>query len=189
VVVLAGLMIWGWGLGLNRYYTQPLKENWHLIADFITRNASPDDAIIAFRAEPVINWYYPLAWAAPNYYENLEVIQDVAARHKGSWVILSIFSSGVDAKIKAWLSEQEAVRFSLDPIIHVYYLDVNASHDQLLERIQGFALPENHEIYASLARENRRRPDVARRYYQLAVAVAPDDQTRAEYQAALDALR
>jgi hypothetical protein len=50
------------------------------------------------------------------------------------------------------------------------------------------ALPVDHALYASLARENRRDPTVARRYYELAIENAPDEETRAEYQAALDAL-
>jgi hypothetical protein len=76
----------------------------------------------------------------------------------------------------------------LDPVITVYYLGYTATPDELLADIQEFALPVDHALYASLARENRRHPDVARRYYRLAIDHAPDDPTRAIYQAALDAI-
>ena len=70
----------------------------------------------------------------------------------------------------------------------MYYLGQDTDPDQLLKEIQGFALPSNASLYASLARENRRRPDIARQYYQLAIEHAPDEETRTEYQAALNAL-
>ena len=51
----------------------------------------------------------------------------------------------------------------------------------LLPEIEGFVLPVDHVLYASLARENRHRPAIARRYYQLAIEHVPDVDTRAEY--------
>ncbi len=189
LAVLLALALFNFGVGLSRYYRQQDKEQWRLVAEFVAANAGPNDAVIAFRAEPTMNWYYPRAWTAPNYYQNLASVQQAVAGSERSWVILSIFSSGADAKIKAWLSEQQAVRFVLDPVIHVYYLGHNIPHDQLLAEIQNFALPVDHALYASLARENRRRPEVARQYYHLAIQHAPSRQVKAEYQAALDALR
>lgn len=187
-LLLAGLVIAMLATGLNRYYTEPHKEDWRLASNFVAANAGPDDAVMAFHAEPAINWYLPEKWAAPNYYYDLESIKAVAAQSERSWVILSIFSADYDSQVRAWLSEQGAIRFVLDPVIHVYYLGPNAAPDQLLAEIQSFALPADHALYASLARENRRRPDVARQYYQLAIDHAPNNPTRAEYQAALEAL-
>jgi hypothetical protein len=114
----------------------------------------------------------------------------MVAEAERSWVVMSIFSDALDdsGRIKAWLSEQGAIRLVLDPVITIYYLGYNASPDALLQDIQGFALPVNHALYASLARENRRNPEVARRYYQLAIENAPDQATQATYQTALDAL-
>lgn len=175
-------------MATGRIYFDLDKENWHLVGDFIADNAGPDDTIIAFRAEPAVNWYYRRAWTAPNYYENLESVQAAVAQSERSWVILSLFSSSTDSRIRAWLSEQRAIRFVLDPIIHVYYLGRDVPSDQLLVEIQGFALPADHALYASLARENRRRPDVARRYYQLAIEHAPEASIRQEYRIALEAL-
>jgi len=173
---------------LYDYYTETNKEKWHLVANFIAANANPSDAVIAFRAEPTINWYIPSRWAAPNYYKTLDEIKETVAQSERSWVILSLFSSGADAKVKAWLSEQQAIRLVLDPLIHVYYLGHNVPPDQLLAEIQGFALPVDHNLYASLARENRHRPGVARQYFQLALDNAPDEETRLVYQSALEAL-
>jgi hypothetical protein len=82
-------------------------------------------------------------------------------------VVLSIFSASVDQPVKAWLSEQGAVRFDLDPAIIVYYLGNNTLPDQLLTEVQRFALPVNSALYASLGAQNRSRPEVAP-YYQLA---------------------
>jgi hypothetical protein len=187
-LILAGVVVANLGVGLNRYYQTLHKENWHLVTDFINANAKPDDAVVAFHAESAINWYYPPAWAAPSFYEDLEAVQLAVTQSRRGWIVLSIFSADYDAQVRAWLSEQQAVRLVLDPLIHVYYVGNNASPDQLLEEIQGFALPVDHALYASLARENRRRPEVARQYYQLAIEHAPDDETRAEYEAALELL-
>jgi uncharacterized membrane protein len=187
-LILASLVLVNLTGGLGRYYREPDKENWRLVSNFIAANAGSDDVVIAFKAESAMNWYYPQIWVGPNYYENLEVIKATTVQARRSWVILSIFSADTDAKVKAWLSEQQAIRFVLDPVIHVYYLGHNVSADQLLAEIQGFGLPVDHALYASLARENRRRLEVARQYYQLAIEHAPDAATRAEYQAALGAL-
>jgi hypothetical protein len=96
----------------------------------------------------------------------------------------------MDTNIKARLGdgEQGAIRMELDPIITVYYLGDHVDKEQLLQEIQGFALPVDHALYASLAQENRRNPDIARQYYLLAIQHAPDEETRADYQAAMEAL-
>lgn len=188
LVLAAGLLL-AWGGNLFDYYRLPHKENWHLVADFIAANANPNDAVIAVHAEPTLNWYYPPAAAVPNTYNKLATIKQKVAQSRRAWVILSIFSAEYDARVKAWLSEQHAVRLTLDPVIAVYYLGHNVPPNQLLTEIQSFALPVNAALYASLARENRHRPNVARRYWHLAIAHAPNPATRARYQAELDALK
>lgn len=190
LLVLGGFVLADVSADLGRQYWQQNKENWHLVGDFIARNAGPDDAVIAMRAEPAINWYYPRAWAAPNYYWDLDIIKATAARAKRSWIILSIFSATVDDQVEAWLSvgENNAIRFDLDPLIKVYYFGPGASREQLLEEVRGFVLPVDPAIYASLGWENRQQPAIARRYYQLAIEHAPTDEARAEYQAALETL-
>jgi hypothetical protein len=181
VLVLFGQALYGW------YIAPQDRENWRLVAQFIAQNAGPGDAVMAVRTESTMNWYYPPAQAKPGSFDTLENIQAAAAAGRRSWVVLSLFSTGLNARAKAWLSEQQAIEFVLDPIITVYYFGPpGLPREQLLEEVQSFALPRNHTLYASLARDNRRRPDIARRYFELAIASSPDEVTRAEYQAALE---
>ena len=189
-LLLSGFIFVNFGGGLDRLYQRKNKENWRAVGELVARNAGPDDVVIAMKAEPVINWYYPRAWTPPNYYDSLEHIQAAAAKGRRTWLILSIFSSGVDAKVKSWLrqNEPEAVRFGIDPAISVYYFGSHATREQLLDEVRGFTLPADHLLYASLAYENRREPGIARQYYQLAIAGAPNDEVRAEYQQALQRL-
>ncbi|MCK6625109.1 MAG: glycosyltransferase family 39 protein [Anaerolineae bacterium] len=174
--------------GLERLYFEKNKEDWRLVGNFINQNAGSTDKIIAMRAEPAVNWYRPSAWTAPNYFWTLDEIKETAAAAPRSWVILSIFSSTVDDQVEAWLTEQGAVHFPLDPLITVYYLGPGATPDQLLAEAQRFALPVDHALYLSLGQQNRSRPEVARQYYRLAIEHAPTPELRAEYQAALNAL-
>jgi len=187
-LLIGGLVFADFDADIYRLYYQKDKEDWRLVGNFIARNAHPGDAVIAVKAEPAMNWYYPPATAEGNTYSKLEVIQDTVSKSERSWVILSIYSSGIDSNIKAWLSDSEhgSVKLVLDPVITVYYLGQNIDKEQLLQEIQGFALPVNHALYASLARENRRNPEIARRYYELAIEYAPDDEIRVQYEAALD---
>jgi uncharacterized membrane protein len=187
-LLIGGSIFADFSADLDRLYHNKDKEDWRLVGNFIAANAGPHDAVITVKAEPTMNWYYPPATADGNHYSKLEVIQETVAQAERSWVILSIYSSGIDANIKAWLSdsEQGAVRLVLDPVITVYYLGHKVDKEVLLQEIQGFALPVNHELYASLARENRRHPAVARRYYELAIEHAPTAELRAEYEAALN---
>ena len=190
LILIGGMVFADMASNLNRLYVRKDKEDWHLVADFVRANAGPNDAIIPVRAERVFSWYVPPPTVPGNYYDDLAVIQETVANADRSWVILSIFSSGIDARIKAWLSdgEQGAVRFGLDPIITVYYLGHNTDKEQLLQEIRTFELPRDHAIFASLARENRRHPEIARRYYELAIEHAPDEETRTAYQTARQAL-
>jgi mannosyltransferase len=189
-LIIGGLVVADLRTDLVRLYYNKDKEDWRLVGKFITNNAKPDDAIITVKAEPTMNWYYPPATIDGNTYDNLEIIQETVAKAPRSFVILSIYSSGMDTNIKAWLSdgEQGAIRMQLDPVITVYYLGDHVDKEQLLREIQGFALPVDHALYASLARENRRNPAVAQQYYRLAIDHAPDEETRAQYQAAMEAL-
>jgi uncharacterized membrane protein len=187
-LIVSGLVLSDFREGLDRLYFTKNKENWRMVGEFITQNAGPDDKVIAMRAEPAMNWYYPRAWAGPNYFWSLDEIRETVAEAKRSWVILSIFSSTVDDPVESWLDEQGAVAFELDPVITVYYLGPEATPDKLLAEAEKFALPVNHALYASLGAQNRSRPDIARQYYQLAIDHAPPGELRAEYQAALNAL-
>lgn len=176
---------------LNQLYSEQKNEDWRLVARFLTQNAQPDEAVMVVNAESTMNWYYPPARTGTDSFDTLAAIQARVRQSRRSWVIVSIFSDYLGEevlKIRAWLGEQGAIRLVFDPVIDVYYLGPDTNPPELLKEIQGMALPVNHALYASLARENRRDPAVARRYYELAIEHAPDEATRAEYQAALNTL-
>lgn len=190
-LILSGLVLWAFGVALGQLYFEQKNENWRLVSQFLAQNAQPDDAVILVNAEATMNWYYPPARAELDRYDGLTAVQTEVSEARRSWVIISIFSNyiGEDVlKMRAWLGEQGAIRLVFDPVIDVYYLGPDTNPPQLLKEIQTMALPVDHALYASLARENRRDPDVARRYYELAIANAPDEETRAEYQAGLEEL-
>lgn len=188
---LGGLVLLASLVGLSGLYTEQKNENWRLVSQFLAQNAQPNDAVMAVNAESTMNWYYPPARANVDSFDTLVAIQAKVTQSRRSWVIISVFSDYLDdelLKIKVWLGEQGAIRLVFDPVIDVYYLGPDTNPPQLLQEIQSMALPVDHALYASLARENRRNPAVAKRYYQLAIEHAPDEETRAEYQAALEAL-
>ncbi len=188
LLILSGLLVWTMGTALGQLYVEQKNENWRLVSQFLAQNSQPGEAIIPVNAEATMNWYYPPARAELDRFDTLAAVQAEVTAARRSWVIMSIFSNyiGDDVlKMRAWLGEQGAIRLVFDPVIDVYYLGPDANPPQLLKEIQTMALPVDHALYASLARENRRDPAVARRYYELAIVHAPDEETRAEYQAAL----
>jgi hypothetical protein len=190
-MVLSGLVLLASVASLSGLYVGQRNENWRLVSQFLAQNAQANDAIMAVNAESTLNWYYPSARAEVNSFDTLAAIQAKVAQSRRSWVIVSVFSNYLGdevLKIRAWLGEQGAIRMVFDPVIDVYYLGPTTNPPQLLREIQSMALPVDHTLYASLARENRRNPVVAKRYYELAIEHAPDEEARAEYQAALAAL-
>ena len=190
-LVIGGFVVADSRQALIEYYGVNEKENWRQVSQFIAQNAAAEHAVIAVNAESTLNWYYPVATAELDTYDELNQIKARVAEAERSWVVMSIFTAYLgerEAQIKAWLSEQEAIRLTIDPLISVYYLGPEATPDQLLNEIQGFALPVDHALYASLARENRRRPEVAGQYYDLAIKHAPDDERRTQYQRDKEAL-
>ncbi|MBE7553524.1 MAG: glycosyltransferase family 39 protein [Anaerolineales bacterium] len=191
LVVLGGLVLLASVTELSGLYAEQKNENWRLVSQFLAQNAQAHDAVMAVNAESTLNWYYPPARAEVNSFDTLATIQAKVTQNRRSWVIVSVFSNYLGdevLKIRAWLGEQGAIRMVFDPVIDVYYLGPDTNPPQLLQEIQSMALPVDHALYASLARENRRNPAVAKRYYELAIEHVPDEETRAEYQAALTAL-
>ena len=191
LLLICAVLIQNLRAPLQQYYAGGDKEDWRLVTRFVTQNAKLEDAVMAVNAESTLNWYFPSATAESDYFDDLENIKARVSEAQRSWVIVSIFSVYLgpkDALIKAWLGEQGAIRLEIDPLIVVYYVGPTASPDELLDEIQTFALPVNHALYASLARENRHRLEVAQQYYHLAIQHAPDEQTRLRYDADLQGL-
>jgi 4-amino-4-deoxy-L-arabinose transferase-like glycosyltransferase len=192
LLLLSGVVFVDMAKALDQTYKFKEKEDWRLVTEFIRENVGPHDAVLAVNAESTMNWYYPPATAPLDTYDDLETIKATVTQAERSWVVVSFFTTYLgerDAQIKVWLSEQGAIRLLIDPLIAVYYLGPPGTDpDQLLAEIQGFALPVDHALYASLARENRRQPEVARQYYRLAIDNSPNDEVRVQYQADLEAL-
>ncbi|MCB0224007.1 MAG: hypothetical protein KDI02_09980, partial [Anaerolineae bacterium] len=190
-IVIGGFIFLNFFYGVTLIYDNKVKEDWRLVGDFLWKNARSEDTVIVINGEETLNWYYPPATAKPDTYDKLTAVQDALAQSDRSWIVYSIFSPYLPEgeKIKVWLSEQGAIRLVLHHDIAVYYYGRNADPVQLLAEIQQFALPVDPALYASLARENRQNPAVARQYYELAIENAPDDEVRAEYKVALEALQ
>ncbi|MCB0213190.1 MAG: hypothetical protein KDJ52_27860, partial [Anaerolineae bacterium] len=190
-VVLVCFIAFNFIYGVTLIYDNKVKEDWRLVGDFLRKNAKPEDTVIVINGEETLNWYYPPATAKPDSYDKLAAVQKALAQSDRSWVVYSIFSPYLPEgrQIKVWLSEQGAIRLVLHHDIAVYYYGRNADPLQLLAEIRNFALPVDHQLYASLARENRQNPAVARQYYLLAIENAPDDEVRTDYRVALEALQ
>ncbi|MCB0166802.1 MAG: hypothetical protein KDI79_21425, partial [Anaerolineae bacterium] len=190
-LLVGGFIFFQFVYGVSLIYDNKVKEDWRLVGDFLRKNARPEDTVIVINGEETLNWYYPPATAAPNTYDTLDAVKAALARSDRSWIVYSIFSPYLPEgkQMKVWLSEQGAIRLVLHHDIAVYYYGRNADPLQLLAEIQQFALPVDSGLYASLARENRQNPAVARQYYELAIENAPDDEVRAEYKVALEALK
>jgi mannosyltransferase len=191
LIGLSGAVLLISGVAAYQLLTEQKNEDWRLVARFLTQNAWPDDAVIVANAESTMNWYYSPGYAEKDSFDTLAAIQARVAGARRSWVILSFYSTYLGdelPKMRAWLGEQGAIRMVFDPVIDVYYLGPNTNPPQLLKEIQEMALPVDPALYASLARENRRDPTVAKRYYELAIENAPNEKTRTQYQAALEAL-
>ena len=189
-LLLSGFVLVTYITSLTSLYAKQEKEDWRVVGQLLAQNARPDDAVVAVNAEATLNWYYPPASASPDDFDTLAAVQAAVIEAERSWVVMSIFTTYIpDGKrVKAWLDEQGAVRLVVDPLIAVYYLGVTATPPQLLQEAQSFALPVDHVLYAELARQNRRKPAVARQYYQAALDYAPDETTRATYRAEIEAL-
>lgn len=190
-LLVGGFLSFHFFHGITLIYQNQAKEDWRLVGNFLRENARPEDTVIVVNGEETLNWYYPPATAPPDTYDELEAVQAALAQSERSWIVYSIFSPYLPEgrQIKVWLSEQGAIRLVLHHDIAVYYFGRDADPLQLLAEIQQFALPVDHALYASLARENRQDPTVARQYYLLAIENAPDETIRAEYEVALEALQ
>jgi uncharacterized membrane protein len=188
--LLAGVVIVNAAVALHTFYVTHENENWRLVGRLLAQNAGPEDAVLAVNAEATLNWYYPAARAAPDQFDTLAAVHAAVDSAERGWVVISGYSNYIPEtkRIRTWLFEQGAVRLEVDPNIAVYYLGTRANPPQLLAEVRGFALPVYHRLYAELARQNQREPAIARRYYQIALEYAPDPLSRAEYQAALQAL-
>jgi hypothetical protein len=137
---------------LAQYYQEPAYENWRRVSQLLHHNAQPTDAIIAVRAEPTINWYYPPAAAALDTYSSSDPIWAAMAAHPRRWFILSSYSFKRDQGLRQWLREQGAIQLTIDRRVTVYFQQEGLSPEEQMTVVQQFQLPQEVNIVSTRLR-------------------------------------
>ncbi len=162
-------------------------EDWRAVGQLLRDNARPDDAVMAVRAEPAINWYYPPARAAYRTFTRSEAIWQAIKQHPRRWFVLSSYSTKQDQNLRDWLNENGAVAIAIDRRVVVYVQQQGLTTAQLLAQVSRYRLPSRAQTYATLADQLRAQGDLqtSRAFYQKAIALAADPAEKAEYEARL----
>ena len=174
---------------LQAYYAAESREDWRAVGQLLSNHAAPDDVVIAVKAEPAINWYYPPASAPFGTYGRTEPIRAAMAQHPRRWFVLSSYSFKRDEKLREWLAPQ-AVRIVIDRRTVVYLQHKGKSARDLLAEVKQFNLPQKSLTYAFLADQFKRAGDIetSRTFYHQAIALADSAGQKARYEALLAAL-
>lgn len=174
---------------LYTYYTAESREDWWAVGQLLSNYAGPDDVVIAVKAEPPINWYYPPASAPFGTYGRTEPILAAMQQHPRRWFVLSSYSFKRDEKLREWLAPQ-SVRIVIDRRIVVYLQQEGKSAQDLLAEVKQFNLPQKSLTYAHLADQFKQTGDVetSRAFYRQAIALASSAGQKARYEALLAAL-
>jgi hypothetical protein len=156
---------------LSTYYLSDAYEDWRAVGQLLEREAGPDDAVMAVRAESAINWYYPPASAPFGTFWRSEPIWKVINKHQRRWFILSSYS------------------FKRRRVV-VYFHQEGQSFGQMLAQVKTFALPQNALTYAVLAEQFKQNGDLetSRTFYRQAIELARTPTQKASYEARLAAL-
>ena len=175
---------------LQLYYGSPAYEDWRSVGYLLQQNAATTDAVIAIKAEPAINWYYPPARAELGTYSQNQAIWQRLRQHPRRWFVLSSYSFKIDKGLRDWLAGQQAVRIAIDRRLVVYYHQADQSQAQMLEQVKHFALPQRAETYAALADQLHQVGDLesSKLFYQKAVDLAATPDQKGEYETRLAAL-
>ena len=173
----------------HAYQAQPAYEDWRAVGQLLQDNAWPEDAVIAVRAEPAMNWYYPTAAAPLDTYSDSEAIWQAMETYTRRWFVLSSYSYKRDAGLRAWLEEQGAVIIPIDRRVSVYFFQEGLDHWDHLSMAQTFTLPPNAITHLELGRqfEAAGRLETAQTYYQKAINLASSDSARRTIQTRLAA--
>jgi len=174
---------------LQAYYAAESREDWRAVGQLLSNHAAPDDVVIAVKAEPAINWYYPPASAPFGTYGRTEPIRAAMAQHPRRWFVLSSYSFKRDEKLREWLAPQ-AVRIVIDRRTVVYLQHKGKSARDLLAEVKQFNLPQKSLTYAFLADQFKQAGDIetSRTFYHQAIALADSAGQKARYEALLAAL-
>jgi 4-amino-4-deoxy-L-arabinose transferase-like glycosyltransferase len=170
--------------------TPDAGEDWRAVGQLLQAEAGVDDAIIAVKAEPTINWYYPPATVPLGYYGRSEPIWQAINQHPRRWFILSSYSFKQDRGLRDWLANQQAVKIAIDRRVVVYFHQEGLTLGEMLAQVKHFALPQKPLTYAVLAEQFERQGDIetSRVFYQKAIELADTAAQRAGYEDRLAAL-
>lgn len=145
---------------LLEYYATGSREDWRAVGQLLQANARPDDAVIAVRAEPTMNWYYPPAAASFGVYSQSQPIWEILNRQPRRWFILSSYSLRRDQGLREWLQRQQAVTIAIDRRVVVYFHEEGQSAAQLLAQVKTFKLPQKPLTYQILADQFKAQGDM-----------------------------
>lgn len=189
-VGLMTVLIFGEASELEQQYRAEAREDWRAVGQLLQHNARPDDAVIAVRAEPVLNWYYPPARAPFGTYNTSQPVWDAIQQHQRRWFVLSSYSYKVDGGLRQWLAEHQAVTIAIDRRVVVYLQQEGASLPELLAQVRTFALPQKALTYAVLADQFKAQGELesSREFYQKAIELAGTPTQKTDYQQRLSAL-
>ena len=174
---------------LQSYYAADAREDWRAVGQLLHHHAAADDVVIAVKAEPAINWYYPPATAPFYTYGRSEPIRVAMQDHPRRWFVLSSYSYKRDEKLRNWLTPQ-AAKIVIDRRVVVYLQEEDRSARDLLAQVKQFNLPQKAITYAHLAEQFKQHGDLetSRAFYQKAITLAPSSGQKAQYEARLAAL-
>jgi hypothetical protein len=154
--------------------TVEAHEDWRAVGQLLQAHAAPDDVVIAVRAEPTMNWYYPPAAAPFGQYDRLPRVWQAMNRQPRRWFVLSSYSARRDAALRDWLANNGAVAIGIDRRVVLYVQQDGLSAPELLAEVEQFSLPPKPLTYVSLARQFERYGDSDRShlFYQKALSLA-----------------
>jgi len=144
---------------LATFYRAGSREDWRVVGQTLWANATPTDAIIAVRAEPAINWYYPPATAPFGTFSRSQPIWEAIRQHERRWFILSSYSFRRDKGLRDWLDQQGAVTIAIDRRVVVHFHEAGKSKEELLEQVKDFSLPQKAMTYRVLAAQFQQEGD------------------------------
>jgi hypothetical protein len=145
---------------LQTFYSSEPYEDWRAVAQILHNQAAPDDVVIAVKAEPAINWYYPAASTPYGTYSRSQPIWEAMNRHKRRWFVLSSYSFKQDQGLREWLQRQGAVKIVIDRRIVLYFHEEGQSKAAMLAQAKQFSLPRKVVTYQSLADQYKAIGDV-----------------------------
>jgi hypothetical protein len=171
-------------------YKVDSREDWRAVGQLLQNNARPDDAVIAVKAEPAINWYYPAARAPFGIYNTSQPIWEAMRRHPRRWFVLSSYSYRVDEGLRNWLKANGAVTIAIDRRVVVYLQQQDMSAGELLAQVRTFDLPQKAVTYATLADQLKTQGDLetSRTFYERAIELAETLSQRVDYESRLATL-